>query len=235
MKDQSINQSLRDDSSRRSRDGRPRLPPKGHIDFKRLAASDKSPLVRAEAMRRLADPSAKDLFSKALESDDPFVQQAAREGLRHSFAMDDMIAMAKDTDRVASQRLGLLLILRDADRPEGRALLPKFLADPDPTLHFAAIQWIGEHRLEAFRALLLAGLTSTAATRELFEATLAALEQLDGLRNDPRNERSGEEYIVALLSNPRTSAAVLRRGLRMLRPDHPSLTLGRSETLPGFA
>ncbi len=141
MKDQLINQSLRDDSSD-VRAMAVRVAPKGHIDFKRLAASDKSPLVRAEAMRRLADPSAKDLFSKALESDDPFVQQAAREGLRHTFAMDDMIAMAKDTDRVASQRLGLLLILRDADRPEGRALaeIPGG-SRPDSSLCGHSVDW----------------------------------------------------------------------------------------------
>jgi putative membrane-bound dehydrogenase-like protein len=226
MKDQFISQSLRD-ASPDVRAMAVRVAPKGHIEFKRLAASDKSPLVRAEAMRRLADPSAKDLLRTALESDDPFVQQAAREGLRHSFAMEDLIAMLADPECAPSQRLGLLLILRDRDRPEARALLPKFLADPDPSIHFAAIQWVGEHRLEAFRAPLLAGLTSTAVTRELFEATLAALEQLDGRRKDPNNELSGEEYIVSLLKNSGTPSAVLRRGLRMLRPDHPSLTLAR--------
>ena len=38
---------------------------------------------------------------------------------------------------------------------------------------------------------------------------------------------AGEDYIVALLTDPRTSASVLERGLRMLRPDHPALTLDR--------
>ena len=63
-------------------------------------------------------------------------------------------------------------------------------------------------------------------TKNLFEATLAALEQLDG-KARPQDEVSGEDYVAALLSDPRTPATVLERGLRMLRPSHPALTLAR--------
>ena len=35
--------------------------PADHVKLKDIAASDASPLVRAAAMRRLADPGAKDL------------------------------------------------------------------------------------------------------------------------------------------------------------------------------
>ena len=201
------------------------MAPAGRIDLKTIATSDAAPLVRAEAMRRLADPGARDIILKALESDDPFIQQAARRGLQRSLDLGALVALAGSDGLTPARRLGLLLILRDTDRPEARALLPRFLADPDPSIRFAAIQWVGEHRLESYRAQLLAGLTSGSATRELFEATLAALEQLDGLRRDPRNELAGEEYISRLLKDPRTPVAVSRRGLRMLRPDHPALTL----------
>jgi hypothetical protein len=188
-----------------------------------------SPIFAAGPTRRgdarLAYPAAKGILLKALESDDPFVQQAARRGLRHSLDQAEMVALAVKKDLAPSRRLGLLLVLRDSDRPEARALLPGFLSDPDPTIRFAAIQWVGEHRLEAFRARLLAILSSGSATRELFEATLAALEQLDGNRRNPRDELAGEDYVAALLKDPHVPAAVLRRGLRMLRPDHPALTL----------
>ena len=63
------------------------------------------------------------------------------------------------------------------------------------------------------------------ATKNLFEATLAALEQLDGKVRGSRDELAGEEYVVHLLKDPRTSTNVLERGLRMLRPDHPALSL----------
>ena len=56
--------------------------PAENITLKDVAAADPSPLVRAAAMRRLAEAGAKELLLKALESDDPFIQQAARLGLR---------------------------------------------------------------------------------------------------------------------------------------------------------
>jgi putative membrane-bound dehydrogenase-like protein len=204
-----------------------RILPVEKVDLKTIAASDASPLVRSDAMRRLSDPAAKDVLLKVLESEDPFVQQAARKGLQRSLKIDELIALAATRDLAAGRRLGLLLILRDSGRPEASALLPGFLSDPDPLIHFAAIQWVGEHRLEPFRPQLLAGLASSATTRNLFEATLAALEQLDGKMRNPRDEMAGEDYIVALLTDSRTSASVLERGLRMLRPSHPALTLDR--------
>ncbi len=208
-----------------------RIAPVTLIDLKAIAASDASGLVRAEAMRRLADPAAKDVLLKALESDDPFIQEAARLGLRRSLTIDQLIALAAVKDLAASRRLGLLLILRDSGRPETVALIPEFLADPDPLIRFAAIQWVGEHRLKQFRPQLLAGLASGTASKSLFEATLAALEQLDGNTRGPKGEVAGEEYIVDLLNDPRTSSRVLERGLRMLRPGHPALTFDRLRRL----
>ena len=42
---------------------------------------------------------------------------------------------------------------------------------------------------------------------------------------DPHDERAGEDYIAALLADPKTPPTVLERGLRMLRANHPALTL----------
>ncbi len=60
---------------------------------------------------------------------------------------------------------------------------------------------------------MLSGLASSAVTRNLFEATLAALERLDGKARGPKEEVAGEEYIVALLNDPKTTAPVFERGL----------------------
>jgi putative membrane-bound dehydrogenase-like protein len=199
--------------------------PASLFELKDVAASDPSLLVRAAAMRRLADPAAKDVLLKALESDDPFLQQATRVGLGQSLKAAEILASAGSKAFSPAQRLGLLLILRDADRPEARAVLPAFLSDPDPNIRFAAIQWVGEHRLTEFRSRLQAALTSSAETRGLFEATLAAIEMLDGKARGPLGEVAGEEYIVALLKDRRTPAPILRHALRMLRPDHPALTI----------
>ena len=208
-----------------------RILPPNRIDLKTIATSDPAPLVRADAMRHLADPTAREILLKGLESDDPFVQQAARRGLQQSLKIEQLITLASRKDLTVARRLGLLLILRESGRPETIALLPEYLADPDSLIRFAAIQWVGEHRVQQFRPQLLAGLTSETATKNLFEATLAALEQLDGKERGSRDELAGEDYIVHLLNNPRTSAKVLERGLRMLRPDHPALSQDRLQRL----
>ena len=124
-----------------------------------------------------------------------------------------------------AHRLGILLILRDSGSPEARERIKRFLADPDPAIHFAAIQWVGEQRLAEYRPQLLEGLSSAKVSRQVFEGTLAALEMLDGKKRGPREEVAGEDFIAALLADAKTPAVVLRRGLRLLRPDHPALTL----------
>jgi putative membrane-bound dehydrogenase-like protein len=197
----------------------------------RTTTTEGSALVRAEALRRTVDPAAREVLLKALESDDPFMRQAARQGLRRSFRPAELAGMASLPDVSPARRLGLLLVLRDEDAPDGRALLPRLLDDSDPSIRLAAIQWVGEHRIATFRRRLLEGLSSPANTRELFQGTLAALEMLDGRRRDVRDELAGEDYIAALLKDSRTPPAVIRRGLRMLRPDHPALTLALLERL----
>jgi putative membrane-bound dehydrogenase-like protein len=200
-----------------------RVLPANQIDLASVAEKDVSPLVRAEALRRLSDPSARRVLLAALESDDPFVQQAARSGLRQSLSFADLVELAADFN--AAHRLGALLVLRESARNLAREQLGRFLADPDPAIRFAAIQWVGEERLAEFRPLLLSGLGSPTISREAFEGTLAALELLDARKRDPHDEVAGEEYVAALLKDPKTPPIVVRRGLRLLRPDHPVFNL----------
>ncbi len=207
------------------------LLPEAAAGLKDIAAADPAPLVRATAMRRLSDRAAKDIMLNALESDDPFLQQAARFGLGRSLKTDEIIASAVSKSLSPAQRLGLLLIVRESDRPEARAILASFLSDPAPNIRFAAIQWVGEQRLTEFRSKLQAGLARAAETRTLFEATLAAIERLDGKTRGLREEVAGEEYVIALLKDPQTPAPILQHALRMLRGDHPALTMDRLQRL----
>ena len=173
--------------------------PANNVNLIEIARTDVSPLVRAAALRRLANPAAQDILLKALEADDPFVQQAARLGLRNSVRWEKLVELAKMPSLAPSQRLGLLLVLRDSGRAEARSLIPSFLADPEPSIHFAAIQWVGEQRLEPFRPQLLAGLASGAVTRGLFEATLAALERTRR-QNTPVERRAGRRGVYRCLT-----------------------------------
>jgi hypothetical protein len=75
--------------------------PADRVKLLDVAGSDPSAFVRAAAMRRLADPGAKDLLLKSLESDDPFVQQAARLGLRNSLTTAEIVALVDSTDALS--------------------------------------------------------------------------------------------------------------------------------------
>ncbi len=193
-------------------------------------SADPSPLVRAEHLRRFGYEGGYAPFldwAVATFSDtDPFLRQAARYGLSKSVGPDFGAAIVLDRERTPAQRLEALLMVRE-NGGKAETVLPVALADPDPDVRFVAVAWVAEARLERFRPVLREGLASGAVTRRLFEAYLAALERLDGKAKDSRDEQAGESYVATLLIDPKTPPAVVRRALRMVRPDHPALTLDR--------
>lgn len=206
-----------------------RLLPAGRPELSAIAGADESAEVRAEALRRVVDPAACDLLLAALDSDDPFARQAARVALARSLPVEELLRRAGDPS--PARRLGIVLALRDTGRPEARAVVAQALADPDPSVRFVAVEWIGEERLTEFKDALRGTLADSALTRSLFEAALAALERLDGRRRTLAEEVGGQDYIAALVVDPHTAPRVLRRALRSLRPDHPALTLDRLRSL----
>ncbi len=192
-------------------------------------ATDPSPLVRAEVYRRLRDPRALQLLREAAATPDPFLNQAAREGLKGSASPDDLAIMADDSEpRV---RLAALLVARQSSDPIRLKLLDKALADPDATIRFAAIQWVGEEGLASYRPKLEAAVTTGAVSKLLFEGYLATLEALDGVVPQKNSNSDGQDRVAALVSNSKTPPAILKRAIRVLRPDHPTLTIARFETL----
>lgn len=179
--------------------------------------------VQAEAMRRSTDPAQTPRLWQRVGASDAFVAEAARQGLARSHAVTAKLDPKLD----ATQRLAALLILRETRVAGGRTALPKLLRDPDAAVRFAAIQWVGEERLTEYRDDLHAALAAGPATGRLFAGYLAALERLDGVVRTPDDEWAGEQYIVRALEDPRTSPEVMRWSLRMLRTNHPLLSLDR--------
>ena len=190
-----------------------------------LAVNDRSDLVRAAALRRLEDPNVRQALLRGLESDDPFVRQAARLGMKASLSTDDLLTSARD--RKAPRRLGALLLLREASDPKALDAVGRLLDDPDPRVRFAAVQWVAEAGLDKYRQALEAGLARGSMTRELFGAYLAAFERLDGVRRASKDESGGEDYVARMLLDPTLPVSARRRALRALRPDHPELTIER--------
>jgi putative heme-binding domain-containing protein len=202
-----------------------RILPSPPVDASTVAETDPAVSVRSEALRRIDGRAGRPLLLKALVDLDPFLAQAAREGLKRSASLADLLELARSA--APENRLGALLVLRDSPEPDARGVLAALLADPDPAVRRAAIQWAGEQGLAEFRAPIEAELGSPAGTRETFEAALAALERLDGIVRKPKEEVSGQDYVAALLLSPQVAPAARRRALRVLRPDHPVLTLAR--------
>ena len=171
-----------------------------------------------------AIPRRRTCCGRAVADNDAFVAQAAREGLARLHAAS---AEAASTRSSPVERLACLLILRETRDPQGRSALPKLLRDTDANVRFAAVQWVGEERLTAFRGGLADALAAGPASSRLFGGYLAALERLDGVVRTADDEWAGEQYIVRALEDPTTSPEVRRWSLRMLRPDHPLLSVER--------
>ena len=127
------------------------------------------------------------------------------------------------------QRLGVMLALRAADEAAGRKFLPQLLTDPDPAIQFAAIEWVGEEHIKESRPRIVEILNNEVKTREMFEACVAALELIDGTQRP--DEFHGEQYVVRVLTDAHASPSMQRLALRMLRPDHPALTIARLKSL----
>jgi putative membrane-bound dehydrogenase-like protein len=195
-----------------------------HCDADAIDFANQPPAVRAEILRRREDDPARDALLVATLADaDPFLRQAALVGLRQRGSLPTELTGERLEQPL--QRLGLLLLLRSRGEAAGRERLPEFLADADPDVRFAAVQWVAEERLTEYRPTIVAGLAGEATTRRLFEGYLAALAALDGQPGQPIDERGAELYVEQLLVDRGTAARVRRRALRTLRPDHPTLTL----------
>ncbi len=187
------------------------------------------PMARAAALRQADHAAGEEALLRALHDVDPFIRQAAREGLRRVSDTPKLRALAASDD--AAVRLAGLLILRESTDAQAARALPKLLADADPDIRFAAVQWVAEAALAEHRPRIEA-LLAESGTRALFEGCLAALERLDRAANpaaplDPNKEMAGEEYVARLLMAEATPPIIRTRALRMLRPTHPALSLDR--------
>jgi putative membrane-bound dehydrogenase-like protein len=125
--------------------------------------------------------------------------------------------------------LGLLLTRRV--EPDNDEVVAAALADSIPQVRRLAVQWAAEDRLIELRPQVEAVLKSEPMTTDLFLATLAALEMLDG--KDPKDfdQTPPGKYVLPLLSDPAAPAAVKTQALRLVDPADPGLTLELLESL----
>jgi putative membrane-bound dehydrogenase-like protein len=120
------------------------------------------------------------------------------------------------------QRLGWLLAMWRRDSRD-TSFLKTFLADREPAVRRAAVQWVGEERFEAFRPQVEAILNDHQITTDLFLAVLATLELLDGKNPVEFDKTPAGKYVLPLVRNTARPAAVRAAALRLVAPDDPAL------------
>jgi putative membrane-bound dehydrogenase-like protein len=204
-----------------------RLIPESRFQPLKFLGKSVAPAVRAEALRRAKTAEVRDIALATLDDPDPFMQQAARQALQH--IVGELTDLDVPNLPSAGQRLGVMLVLRAADEKYGRKFLPALLSDSDPSVRFAAIEWVGEEKIKDLRPRIAEMLNGEANTRDLFNACVAALELLDGTQRP--DEFHGEKYAAKVLLDEQSSGEVRRLALRMLPPDHPALSLERLKGL----
>lgn len=196
--------------------------PDGTFDPLKVAKEDKSPLVRANALRRVKSPDAIPYLLTVFEDSDPYVLQAARTALQASAKRHHLVQLLSAGD--PKQRLQVLLTLRATGDAAGKSVLPKILRDDDPLVRAAAVQWIAEDQLVDLKPQLLETIAKGASSRQLMVAYVTALAKLDSAAK-PGGEIAGDDYLAKILVDPNVALPVRKRALRMIKPEHPALTV----------
>lgn len=163
------------------------------------------------------------LVQLALSVDDPFVLSVVVTSLARDFRSDDFARYLTPGSGAAQRiRMAMLLAARLRD-PRDETLLALGLSDHDPDVRRLAVQWAAEERRDDLRPRVEAVFNSMSVTAELFMATLAALEMLDGTKPDEIDKTPAARYVLPLLKDEKRPAAVRAQALRLVSPADPAL------------
>ncbi len=154
-------------------------------------------------------------LEQVVNLDDRFVFAALVQALANRWKPSEF------TDRLRPERtpsprvrLALLLAARQTDHDKSAdPILSAALCDPDFAVRRTAIQWVGEERRSQFRTQIERQLSDPKTTSDLFEAALASLEMLDGVKRASKDEFSGADYALRLARDQRAADPVRGAGL----------------------
>jgi len=181
--------------------------------------------VRSEAAWALGEPAPAERVRQPvadLSSPDPFIWQAevaalARDRTGVEFPLNhDMLLAERD--------IPALLLMRRI-HPDKTAVVSQALNSPAPLVRRVAVQWIAEEHLQSLRPQVEQTLKSEPMNADLFLATLAALEMLDGKAPQNFDKTPPGKYVLPLLEDPDSSPAVKLQALKLIAPTDPALDL----------
>jgi putative membrane-bound dehydrogenase-like protein len=190
--------------------------------------NDPAPAVRLEAVRALAlragggrPPAAVEEAVAALAaSDDPFLFEGAVAAMAR-WGAEPILEEARGAG--ARVRLATLLALRRGGGPRAAESLDALLADPDPDVRRAAIQWAGEDRRKDLGAQVEAAFRKGPPSRILFETWLAASSLIAGESPEGSDMTPRDDFLVAIAGDEGRPAEVRAMALRAAPASHPRL------------
>ncbi len=184
------------------------------------ARKDPSPPVRMQAILRSSRPGVLQEVIPFLAEQDPFLLSAALQVLGQQGKSELLLSQVESA--YPRLRLGVLLALRRTSDPRGPAVLGQLLKDADPAIRRAAIQWVGEEKLEDWAPRLNAAATAAPVTRDLFQALVAANHLLGG--GKPEADPVDPRFLLRVVQDGTQPAVFRLLALQSLRPEHPALT-----------
>jgi putative membrane-bound dehydrogenase-like protein len=165
-----------------------------------------------------------DLVKLICSIDDPFLHSVLVTLLSPQFKQDDFAAyLTPGSNASVSARLAMLLAARKQNPKEDR-LVTIALNDHDADVRRVAVQWVAEEKLKELRPRVEAVLSSSGMTAELFLATLASLQMLDGGNPADFDKTPPENYVIPLIKDAQKSAAVRAQALRLVSPTDKTLS-----------
>ena len=168
-------------------------------------------------------------FLKLVTSvDDPFLFAVTVTRLVPSLRPDDIAKYLQpdatpDVKASAPRVRQAMLLAARKQAPREDRLLRVALSDHDPDVRRLAVQWVAEEKLTDLKPRVAAMFDSQGMTTELFLATIAALEMLDGKKPEDFDKTPAEQYVVPLLKDEQRSPAVRAQALRLVSPTDKSL------------
>lgn len=138
----------------------------------------------------------------------------------------DLTEAWNDSDASKSRfRLAATLAARHR-APRDAAVLELAIDDRDRLVRRAAVQWVAEEGLTQFRPKVEGALNEASITADLFLASLAALEMLDGRKPEEFDKTPPEKYVLPIVADLNRPAAVRAIALRLVPPADPGLSTG---------
>ena len=168
------------------------------------------------------------LIQLALSIDDPFLYSTIVSMASVQFTQDDLSKFlipdaTPDVKASAPRVRQAMLLAARKQAPREDRLLRVALSDHDPDVRRLAVQWVAEEKLTDLQPRVAAMFDSKGMTTELFLATIAALEMLDGKKPEDFDKTPAEQYVVPLLKDEKRSPAVRAQALRLVSPTDKSL------------